>query len=181
MHKKLSQLQHDGFTLIEVMVSVSIFVIIITIGIGSLLTVNRALQKSRIERQAIDSLSYAMDTMTRRIRTGTNYDPSQGEFRFIEQNDTADGNNGTGQLVIFDRGVDNNDYGFIRLNGDKITPPEINITNLSFTVMRGNVQPLVLISIKATIKNQDQESVVAIQSAVSQRPFEQQTTAPVTP
>lgn len=186
MHKKLSQLQHDGFTLIEVMVSVSIFVIIITIGIGSLLTVNRALQKSRIERQATDSLAYAMDTMTRRLRTGTDYVVSGGNtsISFKEQDDTT-ADNGTGKTIEFYLGNAGGTGGAILMkegtdNFYVITPPEIDITDFDVQVMRGNIQPLALISIKATIKNQNQESTVSIQSAVSQRPFES-SSAPTTP
>lgn len=187
MHKKISQLHHDGFTLIEVMVSVSIFVIIITIGIGSLLTVNRALQKSRIERQSTDSLAYVMDTITRRLRTGRNYVVSGGNtsISFTEQNDTAV-DNGTGKTIEFYLGNTGGTGGAILMREGTdipyaITPPEIDITEFNVQVMRGNVQPLALISIKAIIKNQNQESIVAIQSAVSQRPFESSSAQPVIP
>ncbi len=188
MNKKLSQLQHDGFTLIEVMVSVSIFVIIITIGIGSLLTVNRALQKSRIERQATDALSYAMDTMTRRLRTGTDYQGSGdvNNITFTEQSDDPTLNNGIGQRITFEKMIDGvTNYGYIQIKEGsspyRITPPEIDIKNFDVQIMRGNTQPLALISIKAEIHNQNQTSVIAIQSAVSQRPFESDSTTPVTP
>jgi prepilin-type N-terminal cleavage/methylation domain-containing protein len=188
MHKKLSQLHHDGFTLIEVMVSVSIFVIIITIGIGSLLTVNRALQKSRIERQATDALSYAMDTMTRRLRTGTDYQGGGdvNSITFTEQFDDPSANNGIGQTITFEKTNDSDtNYGYIQIregsNVYRITPPEIDIKNFDVQIMRGNSQPLALISVKAEIHNQNQTSVIAIQSAVSQRPFESDSTATVTP
>ena len=65
---------HKGFTLIEVMVSVSIFTIIVTVGIIALLTINDAYRKSQTQRQAIDSLTYMMESMSRRIRTAATWD-----------------------------------------------------------------------------------------------------------
>ncbi len=58
----------------EVMVSVSIFAIIVTVGIVALLTINDAYRKSQTERQAIDSLTFMMESMSRRIRTAATWD-----------------------------------------------------------------------------------------------------------
>ena len=68
----------QGFTLVEVMVSVSIFVLITTIGIGALMNINNAYKQSRSQRIAIDSLNFVLDSMSRQIRTGSQYscDPS---------------------------------------------------------------------------------------------------------
>jgi len=59
----------QGFTLVEVMVSVSIFVLITTIGIGALMNINNAYKQSRSQRIAIDSLNFVLDSMSRQIRT----------------------------------------------------------------------------------------------------------------
>lgn len=58
----------------EVMVSVSIFAIIVTVGIVALLTINNAYRRSQTQRQAIDSLTYMMESMSRRIRTAATWD-----------------------------------------------------------------------------------------------------------
>ena len=53
----------------EVMVSVSIFAIIVTVGIVALVSINDAYRKSEASRQTIDSLTYILESMSRRIRT----------------------------------------------------------------------------------------------------------------
>jgi len=62
----------------EVMVSVSIFTIIVTVGIVALLTINDAYRKSQTQRQAIDSMTYMMESMSRRIRTAVTWTTATG-------------------------------------------------------------------------------------------------------
>lgn len=59
-----------GFTLIELMVSLSLFVIVVLAVIGSLYSVNRASQKAASMRTVLDNLNFAMDAMSRSIKTG---------------------------------------------------------------------------------------------------------------
>ncbi len=66
---RLTTKRHAGFTLMEVMVSVSIFTIVVIVGIGSLLTINETYRKSQTDRKAVDSLTYNLEAMSRRIRT----------------------------------------------------------------------------------------------------------------
>ena len=78
-----------GFTLMEVMVSVSIFTIVVTIGIGSLLTINETYRKSQTDRKAIDGLTYTLESMSRRIRTAQEWVTPPGSpvssFAFTDQ------------------------------------------------------------------------------------------------
>jgi hypothetical protein len=48
----------------EVMVSVSIFTIVVVVGIGSLLTINETYRKSQTDRKAVDSLTYNLEAMS---------------------------------------------------------------------------------------------------------------------
>lgn len=178
---RITNKQHSGFTLMEVMVSVSIFTIIVTIGIGSLLTVNKTLQKTRSERQAIDSFSYAVDTMTRRLRTGTNYVSTSDSITFNEQDDDV-GDNGQGKSITFalkQRDITSDTQtGFIEMTEEdqdpiSITPPEIDIKNFTVDLYNeSGKQPMVKLSLQAEMTNQKQDSIISLQTAVSQRPFE---------
>lgn len=90
MRKILIQKLHKGFTLMEVMVSVSIFAIIVTVGIVALLTINDAYRKSQSERQAIDGMTYMLESMSRRIRTASawenvSYGSSTNRFEIVDQ------------------------------------------------------------------------------------------------
>ncbi len=62
-----------GFTLVELLVSVALFSIVMMISIGSLLTLVDANRKVQALRVVTDNVAFAMDTMTRSIRTGYNY------------------------------------------------------------------------------------------------------------
>ena len=70
-----------GFTLIEMIVSLAIFSIIVTMTIGALLVLIANNQKLQSEQSVMTNLSFALDSMTREIRTGTNYycDDSQND------------------------------------------------------------------------------------------------------
>lgn len=62
-----------GFTLIELIVSVSIFAVAVTICLGAILSVFNANQKSKTLRSVMDNLNITMEGMTRTIHFGTNY------------------------------------------------------------------------------------------------------------
>lgn len=63
----------SGFTIIETMIAVSVFVVVIMMGMGALLNANLLHQKSRDMRSIMDSLSFAMEEISRNLRTGYNY------------------------------------------------------------------------------------------------------------
>lgn len=62
-----------GFTLIEMIVSLGIFSIIITTAVGALLVLIATNQRLQGEQSAMTNISFALDSMTREIRTGYNY------------------------------------------------------------------------------------------------------------
>jgi len=65
--------ENKGFTLIELMVATSIFVIVMLASMGSLFTLLDTSKNSRALRFAMDNVNFAMESMTRSIRMGTNY------------------------------------------------------------------------------------------------------------
>ena len=62
-----------GFSLIEVLVSLSIFTVVVTISVGSLMMLVEANARTRSIHAAMTNLSFTLDSMTREIRTGTDY------------------------------------------------------------------------------------------------------------
>lgn len=169
---------HKGFTLMEVMVSVSIFAIIITIGIGSLLTIYSTLQKTRADQQTMDSLSYVLDTMTRRVRTGTAYVTDGQSINFIDQIDNGVGGNSITYSMQTDQNGTKRLY-VTEADGQQydITPENMVIDTFNVNVMGGLTgvdggQPMVEFQLQGTIKNGKQITPLAIQATVSQRPFE---------
>lgn len=62
-----------GFTLIELMVATSIFITIMLIAMSSIVTSSNSAKQSQGLREAMDNVNFAMDTVSRSIRIGTNY------------------------------------------------------------------------------------------------------------
>lgn len=73
MNIKKLKMNRGGYTIIEMMIAISIFLIVITIGMNGLLQSNLVLNKSRDARNIMDNLSFIMEDMSRSIRTGYRY------------------------------------------------------------------------------------------------------------
>jgi len=69
-HKNASPKFTTGFTIIETMISISVFLVVIMIGVDSLLNASLLHQKSKDKRSAMDNLTFIMDDMSKNIRTG---------------------------------------------------------------------------------------------------------------
>ena len=68
-----ARLKQTGFTIIEMIVSLAVFSFVITIAIGALLMLVNTNNKLQGEQSVMTNLSFALDAMTREIRTGTFY------------------------------------------------------------------------------------------------------------
>jgi prepilin-type N-terminal cleavage/methylation domain-containing protein len=66
-----------GFTLIELMVSVAIFSVVMTTALGSLLAISNADRKAETLKTVMDNMSFALEGMSRSVRTGVNYHCTQ--------------------------------------------------------------------------------------------------------
>lgn len=65
--------KQSGFTLIEMIVSLGVFSVVVTIAVGALLILiatNRQLQN---EQSILTNMAFALDSMTRELRTGSHY------------------------------------------------------------------------------------------------------------
>ena len=71
--KKISSSVHSGFSLIEVLVSLAIFAMVVTISVGSLMSLIDVNARARSVHTAMTNLSFMLDSMTREIRTGSYY------------------------------------------------------------------------------------------------------------
>jgi prepilin-type N-terminal cleavage/methylation domain-containing protein len=65
--------KQTGFTLIEIIVSLALFSVVITIAVGALLILIASNRQLQNEQSVLSNLSFALDSMTREIRTGSNY------------------------------------------------------------------------------------------------------------
>jgi prepilin-type N-terminal cleavage/methylation domain-containing protein len=71
--KQFSSQKNTGFTLIEMLVALSLFTIVVTIAVGAFLSLIGASKSVQGEQSVMTTLTFVLDSMTREIRTGTNY------------------------------------------------------------------------------------------------------------
>lgn len=69
----LPRAQSRGFTLIELMVAISIFATVAVIATGAVITANNINQKAQAIKQAMDNLNFALDSMTLKLKSGGAY------------------------------------------------------------------------------------------------------------
>jgi type II secretory pathway pseudopilin PulG len=65
--------KNKGYTIIETMISISLFLIVIMAGMNALLNANLVSNKSQDMRSIMDNLSFIMEDISRNVRTGYNY------------------------------------------------------------------------------------------------------------
>ncbi|MCR4333976.1 MAG: prepilin-type N-terminal cleavage/methylation domain-containing protein [Patescibacteria group bacterium] len=146
--------KNRGYTLIELIVSVGLFAIVMLLASGAYLImigINRQVQGIAT---GIDNLSFALETMTRTIRTGTEYGcPSVG----------VDCPSGGASFSVTDEKGAGVSYtlsspggnGVIMQNGVALTDPSVNVSSLTFyafgTASSDAFQPHVTIVVSGTV------------------------------
>lgn len=65
--------RQKGFTLVEMIVALGLFSVVATVAVGALMTMIGTNEQLQAERSVMTNLSFALDSMTREIRTGTKY------------------------------------------------------------------------------------------------------------
>jgi len=196
MHNKINK-QKGGYTLIETMIAVSLFIIIVMIGMEALLNADRLANKSQDMRSIMDNMSFVMEDMSRNLRTGTNYHCVDGTV-----NGTLTSTNSyscpkgagisfqsappVGQWVYY-IGTYNGVLGIFKsTNGGggtfiKLTPDGVAIDTTAsyFTVIGAEApnpdgsgdsqQPFIIIHLVGTMQYQNVTTPFSLQTSVSQR------------
>jgi prepilin-type N-terminal cleavage/methylation domain-containing protein len=182
-----------GFSLIEVLVAIVIFSVVMLIAIGALVSIIDLNRKARSQKQALNNLNSALESMTRTIRDGTNYycDYSANPATYDFEKDISAGNPcplgpPDANVFVFDSFLTRTAYfefgGQIMRykNGVSVamTAPDVSIEDLSFrtivytdSVTIPTAQPNVLITVRgrAGINDPTTETVFSLQSTVSER------------
>ena len=147
---------HKGFTLVEMLVAVSIFAIVMVVSVGTLIVLVTSSSVTQRIQSLTTNLSFATDMMTRDIRTGHSYycTSSIGGTLPSGTRDCASGESG----IVFTNSEteDRTAYRFNSTDGSlefriesgswiRITSPEVTVSNAEFYVTgstRGdNTQP----------------------------------------
>lgn len=190
--KKVLPCKKNGFTLIEMLVAVSLFVFVMLIGVGVLLSIIDANRKARALSSVMNNLNFALESMSRNIRVGTKYHCEENAGIVPPNIDTPKDCN-PGKLFAFEMSGGNplnpNDQIIYRINYDGtgiemskngganfvgITAEEVVIEDFSFYVSGSsasdNYQPKVVMTVKGFVGVKEKiKTKFNLQTMVSQR------------
>lgn len=195
MVKKKEKLRKEkGFTLIEMLISISLFTVVVTIAFGALMTIMDVSAKAKTIKIVVNNLNLAMESMSREIRTGSYYNCiTSGVYEFGDGGGGEDCNLRDGNILVLK--AENGDTVAYFLSGEiikvyrknnktnyesinSLTGDDVGVTNLKFAVkgtekgLLHTEQPRVLIILKGEIKKVNMESEFNIQTTISQRKIE---------
>lgn len=184
-----------GFTLIEMMVSVSIFAMVMVTATGALLSILDANRKAQFQQISFSNIDFALESMSRAIRVGSQFRCISGSYSNANVDQTQDCSSGASAFAFEPYGGSPstpNDQVVYRLNGNQIersttggggssfvpmTSPEIVIEGLTFYVRGSGLgdgrQPVVLISLYGRAGTTTKSRVdFNLQTTVTQRLFD---------
>lgn len=171
----------SGFTLIEIMVAVSIFALVMVVAIGAVLSIISANKKAQALNSVITNLNFALEGMMRDLRTGYDFDcdlttegledcaanPGQS-VRFVSSQSD-------GQKVVY--GLDGVEI-YKQVEGEEaysLTAPDVTVEVLNFYVS-GTApassdyrQPKMLVVVRGRYIGHGQDTKFDLQTLVSQR------------
>ncbi len=159
----------QGFTLIEMLVSITLFSIVITATLGSIMTISDSNKKARSLMSVTNNLNFAVDSMVRSFKTGEADAIFISGNCFITQEIKYDQQNFTKQPVQYCF-EETNGKGVIKKDGVNLTSSDVDIDELEFIDTSLGTQPMLTIVMKGTVKVSEKiSSAFSIQTSVSQR------------
>jgi len=182
--------QKRGFTLIEMLVSVAIFTLVMLITTSSIFVIVASNKKAESLKSVMDNLSFALESMTRNIRTGSTYtclavnggsvstvsgsncpggDPG---FQFVSNQQAYNGNSIVIQYYLWNNRIWENQTNSNWTFPVAITAPEISVSSLQFYLVgagKDGFQPRVLMSVIGTAGTSTTQTNFDVQTTLSQR------------
>ncbi len=127
------QLTHSsrGYSLIELIVALGLFSFVMTIATGGYLIMLSVNRNAQAITTGVNSLSYALESMTRTIRTGSDY-TCNGGVTDCNEGSTFKVKAITDIYVTYGSFVDAQGNGVITQNDIPLTDSSINVTSLTF-------------------------------------------------
>lgn len=174
-----------GFTLIEVLVSVSIFSMVMVVATGAVFSIIEANKKTHTLKSVMTNLNFALESMARDIRVSSQFscngggDCLGGSSRFsYRANRDIDGDGVANDRIEYSlvgegiqKEVTGGTYGSLSI----ITANEVHIQSLKFYVIgtdispSDTIQPKVVIIIRGYAGVAKTKSNFNIQTTISQR------------
>jgi len=184
-NKGMRKKQNDsktGFTLIEIIVSVALFTIVMTISVGALFMIITANREAKAIKLVVNNLNIAMEGMTRDLRVGYDYCFSSNPNIVRTSACNMSGSGASHVYYTTDIGEAGSYYtvsngAIIKRKGSgqafQVTGGDVVVDNLRFYI-NGNgsgdsIQPYVTITARGRIQVAEAEQEFQLQSTVTQR------------
>jgi prepilin-type N-terminal cleavage/methylation domain-containing protein len=164
--------KQKGFTLIEMLVSIALFSVVLTVTLGAIMTIADSNKKARSLMSVTNNLNFAVDSMVRSFKTGQVTLPFvDGDcFNTSEIDYTEEGFTPRPVEYCFDQ---DGDRGKITKNNIDLTSTDVDIDKVEFIDSSYGNQPMLTIIMSGTVKVSEKiSSSFSLQTAVSQRRLE---------
>lgn len=164
-----------GFTLVEMMVAIAVFSLVMVVAMSALINVIDANLKAQAIKTAINNVHFALESISKDMRVGTNY--GCGSIECASSSETLSYKSHDGKNIIYtftppsgstpgkiQRKVDNG-------APQDITSQEVNILKMKFFVVNeSDIQPRVLITLSGEAGSKEKiRTTFDLQTGVSQR------------
>lgn len=175
-----------GFSLLELIVSVGLFMIVVTIAASAYLSLISLNRRAQATNDVSSNLAFVMESISRSIRTGSSYDCGGGGGALNcwgGGSNTFSFTNEDAQTVTYLLKTDGTVGVCISAtctdsSASSITDPRVRVTNLAFFVegvgYGDGMQPRVLITLSGTIQPDPRTAPLSftIQTSATQRLIE---------
>lgn len=184
---------HAGFTIVEMIVSIGLFTMVLTVSVGSLLAIVEGYHKAQALSVASDSLKLIMEDMTRNIAQGRSYhcdkdasgSPNPPLTDPLSCDNRPSGEDHADSMVL--QSNRNNQYITYWLQGDEVWKQDtdgtqdalsdseiVRIDDLRFYVFAGeNVgndeHPRVIVALSGTVGTGTKATAFDVQTTIVQR------------
>lgn len=185
--KNIKRKKNRAFTLVEMLVAMTLFSFVITMALGALFMIMKANEKAKIVRVVVNNLNVALEGMSRELRMGSEYDvSSDGKSIIFKTKEGCWGGykwEGESLKRAIARRTDPNNptsscdpSSKSGLEYKKLTGDNIKITSMGFVKAGGSsgIQPKVFIYLKGEIQKTflGENQPLYIQTLISQRKLE---------
>ncbi len=177
MYTRNLRKKEKGFTLIEMLVSIALFSVVLTVTLGTIVTIADSNKKARSLMSVMGNLNFAVDGITRSIKTGYGVGTSNGsscvstsQINYSTPSDLFDT-----ETVEYCWVVTNGVGTIMKTVGGTslpLTSPDVDIDYLEFSEFgtAAGDQPRIVIKMEGTVQVSPRvSSNFTIQTTVSQR------------
>lgn len=167
--------QRGGYTIIETMIAIALFLVVVTAGMSALLSANVVHNKSQDLRSIMDNLSFVLEDMSRNLRTGYNYhcgttasesplSCAGGSTIFFESSTGASGNTGDQWGYKVESTDGGKTFNISKTTNGGSSWTQLNAVELT---MNGAVSPFSVLGAEAPSSGNHQQPYVTIRLAGS--------------